>query len=96
MDKLAHMIVFGVLAILCYISLVNTRRRNFLSDKPIHWTFLICSLYGIADELHQNFVKNRYAELGDWIADVLGILLALTLIRYVLKPRYKIFVPAGN
>ncbi len=30
------------------------------------------SLYGLADELHQYFVPNRYADPIDWVADTLG------------------------
>ena len=30
------------------------------------------SLYGLADELHQYFVPNRYADPVDWVADTLG------------------------
>jgi len=35
-------------------------------------TIFLGSLYGLADELHQYFVPNRYADPVDWVADTLG------------------------
>jgi VanZ family protein len=35
--------------------------------------------YGALDEWHQSFVPGRDANLGDWMADVVGVMLGLML-----------------
>ncbi|MDI6828677.1 MAG: VanZ family protein, partial [Armatimonadota bacterium] len=40
----------------------------------------IAALYGVTDEYHQSFVPGRRCELYDWMADVLGAAVALSLI----------------
>lgn len=37
------------------------------------------ALYGAADEWHQSFVPGRVSSLGDWSADVLGVVLGYIL-----------------
>ena len=34
-------------------------------------------LYGLSDEIHQSFVPNRECTLSDFLADAIGVLLAL-------------------
>jgi VanZ family protein len=48
-------------------------------------------VYGATDEFHQYFVPNRSAEVQDWLADVLGAVIAAIVINYFLKHRYSLF-----
>lgn len=93
-DKLLHLVVFGILGVLCYISLIHIKKVNFLSEKPIFWSFIICSLYGVVDELNQLFTTNRSAEFADWLADVAGVSISCALIKCYLSQRFKFFRPA--
>jgi len=90
-DKVIHMGVFALLTALCYISLIHIEKQNMFSAKPLMWSFIICVLYGASDEIHQYFVPNRSAEAGDWIADVLGVIIAVLLIKYFLQNKYLLF-----
>lgn len=90
-DKLVHMGVFGLLTFLCYISIVHLERKNIFTEKPIMWSAIICIIYGASDEIHQLFVLNRSAEVQDWIADVIGTIIACLIIKYFLKKRYILF-----
>lgn len=83
--------VYGVLAGLCYISLVNIHSRNILTNNTYLSAGILSIIYGATDEIHQYFVPNRSSEVQDWLADVVGIIIALLVIRYFLSKRYKLF-----
>lgn len=67
-DKLAHLLKFGLLASLIYFAL----RKSDVSSHPIFIPFLIASLYGVSDEIHQYFVPGREAEVLDAVANAVG------------------------
>ncbi|MBZ0204294.1 MAG: VanZ family protein [Ignavibacteria bacterium] len=90
-DKIVHMGVYGMLAMLCYISLVHADKQNLITSSPLLWTSIICILYGASDEIHQYFVPNRSSELLDWGADILGVIIAILLIKYLLSNRSILF-----
>ncbi len=76
LDKLAHLSVFAVLAILlCGLG-------AFLRFKP--WqissgVLLTAGVYALADEASQTLVPNRRADVFDWLADVAGAALGVIL-----------------
>ncbi len=96
MDKVIHMGVFGLLALLCYISFINLSSNNIFNKNAYIWTAVLTIIYGASDELHQYFVPNRSSEFADWIADVLGIILALIIIKYILSKKLKLFRSANG
>jgi len=70
-DKVAHGLVFGLIATLL--------ARSF-SRRAWMWTaILITSAYGGADEIRQGFTVGRSVEVADWLADTVGAALAVTL-----------------
>ncbi len=89
MDKVAHVCAFGLLAGLVF----NGLRRSGRSWTPraLFW-IPVCfvALYGASDEFHQFFVPSRNCDVFDWMADVTGALLSVTLfsltLRYFRKP----------
>jgi len=90
-DKLGHVGIYGLLAALCYVSIIHQDRFKILLEYPLIFAFLISALYGVSDEFHQYFVPNRDSELYDWLADVLGALLMVLLIRFYLRQKYSLF-----
>jgi VanZ family protein len=68
-DKLAHASVFGLMATLVL--------RPFRM-RPIVWSIVIVSLFGAADELHQNFTPGRSMDILDWVADTTGAVVAVS------------------
>jgi len=74
-DKLAHLSVFGLLAIL----LVYGAHRRKLHEKPKYyfWLLIISGLfYGAMTEILQGlFVPSRLASFTDFIADAIGTIL---------------------
>ena len=79
-DKLLHVIAYGILTtlLLFFLSAKNTIETSVWSWAYVK-TVLIVVAYAAADELLQIPIPGRYAELGDWTADLLGILSALTI-----------------
>jgi VanZ family protein len=65
-DKLAHFAAYTVLGVL----LAHGQVRSRIS---VLWPLLIGVVVGGLDELFQSTVPNRTAEVGDWIADSLGV-----------------------
>jgi VanZ family protein len=45
--------------------------------KNIPWILIIGCLFALSDEFHQSFVPGRTSEIGDIIADCLGIGMAV-------------------
>jgi len=71
-DKLAH---FGAYSILgCLLARGSVRSRISL---PL--VVLIGILIGGLDELYQSTIPNRVADVGDWIADSLGVVAGVVL-----------------
>ena len=70
-DKAAHFSVYLVLGVLICLSVVKSGKRRTGIPALLFSALLILSL-GIADEIHQLFVTNRFGSVGDVIADTLG------------------------
>lgn len=69
---------------LLYLGLGFLAARVFLSSKEASLrlllaVFLVCMLYALSDEFHQEFVTGRGWELIDLVADAVGILVGISL-----------------
>jgi VanZ family protein len=74
-DKLAHVFVFAVLAILMVIGSTRSAKTQ-LSRKLVLSIILIGVLYGALTEILQGWLfPSRYMSLSDFIADALGAIL---------------------
>ncbi|PXA03775.1 hypothetical protein DDZ13_10815 [Coraliomargarita sinensis] len=77
-DKVAHFLVFGLLA-------TAILRVPVLKKRGWRGALIAASIaiaFGGFDELRQSFTPGRSVELADWIADSLGALLACALYRF--------------
>lgn len=70
----AHTTVFGVLAALVLLAAGGPARAD---RRAYLIAFLVASLYGVSDELHQAFVPGRSPDPRDWVADTAGAAAAL-------------------
>ena len=73
LDKVVHLLAFGLLATAIYRLL--PRRKGWL-------VVLVVSLFGASDEWHQSFTVGRSVEVADWVADTLGGAIAVVVYRY--------------
>ncbi len=71
-DKLVHAFLFGILTYLLYRAFQYQDKNFFLKNFSIAIAFFICVIYGIIDELHQEYVPGRSPDITDAFADILG------------------------
>lgn len=74
--KLAHVTVFGLLAIFLYFAF--TKKRFF-------WAWLYTTIYAGTDEYHQSLVGGRTPSVYDVMLDSAGAIVALMLIRFIMR-----------
>ena len=72
-DKLGHFLVFAVLGVWAHLAWENRDHRKWLIG------FLV--LYGLLIECVQYFVPGRNFSIPDWIMDILGLIIAVLLIK---------------
>lgn len=74
-DKVVHLCLYVVLG-----GALAWARLRGAKGVPHAAMIAAGALYGASDEWHQSFVPNRTPSLGDWVADVAGVLLGYGLI----------------
>ncbi|HEU4629416.1 MAG TPA: VanZ family protein [Gemmatimonadaceae bacterium] len=72
-DKVAHAMMYGVLAALVAYALAPGRRRM----AWLGMAFAVTAAVAALDEIHQRYIPGRSESAADWIADVVGAGLAL-------------------
>jgi VanZ family protein len=75
-DKVLHVLAYAGLAFL--LSGVRSGAGR-LSRRWAVEVFVIVAIYGVLDELTQNFVPGRFADVLDWIGDAAGAMLGIGL-----------------
>jgi len=77
MDKVAHLLVFGLLATSIYRASSNDWPQAARTALAIGLT----AVFGLSDELHQSTTPGRVMDFADWTADVVGGVLAVFVYR---------------
>lgn len=80
LDKLAHVVEYGVLGLLLGRAL--ERKDEALSWGKMALFALGAVLFAVSDEAHQSYVPGREADLADLGADAIGLGLGLALTRW--------------
>ncbi len=86
-DKLPHAIVFGLLAVLGHRAFLHQEWSARLSGSPALSAFLFAIFYGALDELHQYFVPGRTTDIWDFVADIVGAVIGLSVLHIVARTR---------
>ncbi len=79
-DKVAHMGIYFVLGVLG-VGAVARLRPDW--PRPV-WgstALVVGALFGALDEYHQSFVAGRDRSMEDWLADLLGLAVAVIIAR---------------
>ena len=84
-DKAKHFLAYFILASLLGLNFHFQNKWKSLSVYYLLYTFIICSFYGVFDELHQILIPNRSAEFLDWLADLLGSSTGVILVYFIIK-----------
>lgn len=69
---IAHFIEYFILGIIVFMFIMYTAGKK--TYTRILYTFIICGVYALTDEIHQYFVPGRAMQLSDWLTDAAGIL----------------------
>jgi len=72
--KTAHMIEYGVLAVLIYRAL---RAGEVVKRNAAYWAIMAAVVYGVSDEFHQSFTPGRMPRAYDIGFDTIGAVLAI-------------------
>ena len=92
-DKIKHFSAYLGLAVLLGLNLHFQEKWKSFAQHYLSYTFIICTAYGLIDEIHQIFVPNRSAEFLDWVADLSGAILGVLIVRFfikVIKKKYRL------
>ncbi len=82
-DWLVHSVEYGVLGAL----LIRAMTLNFHASVWLPAAaLLVGALYAASDEWHQSFVPLRDASVYDWVADAIGLVAGIALVKKKLKP----------
>jgi len=73
-----HFLAYAVLAAVTVRALAGLRWTGVTVGTAAA-ALLVASLYGVTDEFHQQFVRNRLSGVDDWIADTAGALTAMVV-----------------
>ena len=80
-DKMAHFMVYGILAALVSVGLHRAPEPCSIRVRIVA-PILFASLYGVSDEIHQIFTPGRTFSFLDMLADALGASVAQGLCFY--------------
>ncbi|MEA9601209.1 VanZ family protein [Polynucleobacter sp. MG-28-Ekke-A2] len=80
-DKLQHSLAFGVLTILGLLAYARTGSEVFR-------VIIVLSIYGALIEVLQTLSGWRYGEFRDWVADVLGVVIAWGVFALIQNNQY--------
>lgn len=74
-DKVMHTVEYAIWAIL-FLAMLKQENRIKSFAKANAALFVFGSLLAILDEIHQGFINGRECGLTDFIADIIGIIIA--------------------
>ena len=80
--KLAHFSLYTVVGILS-MSLMST--YNLKQSKRIITSLGIGIIYAISDEIHQSFIPDRSAQIGDVLIDTAGVITGIIIVILIIK-----------
>ena len=77
-DKVVHL---GLYAVFAYL-VIRAARPGIPTWRALGAVLLVMCAWAALDEWHQRFVAGRGAALGDWAADMAGVVVGLALRRF--------------
>lgn len=84
-DLIMHAIAYGVFGFFVARALYNQNGYLRLKENLLLFTFIIGTVYGISDEIHQYFVPGRFSDILDVLADSVGIIIGFAVFNFIGK-----------
>ena len=85
--KSAHIILFCLLSILCFVVIYELKRNVKISTLV---SFSITFVYACMDEIHQLFIPGRLGKINDVLIDSIGVIMGLIFINLIFMLNNKI------
>ena len=86
-DKWIHAVIYFPLGFLLLRALQQAQPERSTAQLML-LTFVLGTLYGLTDELHQYFVPGRFSDWRDAIADAIGVALgSFAFLKYQQRQR---------
>ena len=73
-DKLLHIAAYGLATIMVLLAYPHANQKI---------NAILLFIYGLSIEIAQLFAENRYFEVADLVANLIGILLAIYLMKFI-------------
>lgn len=86
-DKIAHLLLFGMQAVLFWTALEIPLRSPILRIPPIGAAAIVTVLFGVLSEGYQAVFTTRMADPYDMIANGIGVIAALGIVLAVRPAR---------
>jgi VanZ family protein len=83
-DKVEHMLAYFGLSFLMYLALLFQKKSRLLKSNALLFTLLFVFAYGILDEVHQLLIPGRSCELLDFMADMLGGIVGIIVVKILI------------
>jgi VanZ family protein len=84
-DKVVHAVMFGMLNYLFIFPIFKSEMVESTKVNYFIWISLAASVWGLSTEFIQLLVPGRSFDLLDWLADSIGVLMALIYIYWKFK-----------
>lgn len=81
-DKVLHLIAYLSYGITIAIAIHS--HQSFSLNKKVMIILMLGMIYALSDEFHQSFVPGRTSEIGDILADWIGITISAIIYRRIL------------
>ena len=85
--KSAHIILFCLLSILCFIVIYEIKKNVKISTVV---SYSITFIYACIDEIHQLFIPGRSGKINDVLIDSIGVIMGLIFINLIFMLNNKI------
>lgn len=83
-DKVEHFGAYFVLSLLITFTFNLQTKIKILSKRAFIFSFIIVSFYGLFDEVHQLFIPGRMFDWWDLVADMVGALLGILVVKFII------------
>lgn len=83
-DKVEHLLAYFGLSFLMYLTLLFQKKSITLKKNALLFTLLFVLGYGILDEVHQLLIPGRSCELLDFMADMLGGIIGIIIVKILI------------
>jgi hypothetical protein len=81
-DKILHFIAYFGYGI-CLSAFYTVNFQVWSKKATVLGILIFGAIFGMSDEFHQYFVPGRDCDFFDWLADFLGIIISITLLRFI-------------